>query len=42
MSVPPGTEAREERPAHPMRASIILVSAVALLVVLLALASTLG
>jgi hypothetical protein len=32
----------EDQPAHPMRASIILVTAVALLVVVLAVTSTLA
>lgn len=33
---------RDARPAHPMRASIILVTAVALLIVLLAVTSSLA
>jgi len=32
----------DARPAHPMRASIILVTAVAVLIVLLAVASTMS
>jgi hypothetical protein len=39
MHVPPGGD--DDRPAHPMRASIILVSAVSALVVLLSVLSTL-